>query len=428
MKKAIVVGSGAGGAAAAKELQGEFDVTIIEAGDSFHPFRTSLSLIEKVKKAGVLFDERLIHPVFPPMVIQKAGNGMVLVRGVCTGGSTALSTGNALRMDNDLKEIGINLDSEFEEVYHEIPVSEEHGKTWHEPTKQAFEICRDMQMAPVVAPKMMDSDRCIGCGQCIFGCPRGAKWDSRRYLNRAVKNGAQLISGNRVEKVVIEQGKATGVVARQGMKRRFYPADLVVLAAGGLGTPVILQKSGIECEEQLFVDPVLCVAAKIEGCRQNSEIPMPFIAQQEHCIISPYFDFLSFFFNRSWTYPSRDIYSLMIKLSDTNSGSIRKRRVNKSLTETDLKRLRHGAEICRQILTRLGARHDEVFVGTLNAGHPGGMLPLTEKEAVGFHHERLPRNLYVADASLFPHSPGNPPILTIIAMAKRVAKTCLELA
>jgi choline dehydrogenase-like flavoprotein len=34
----------------------------------------------------------------------------------------------------------------------------------------------------------------------------------------------------------------------------------------------------------------------------------------------------------------------------------------------------------------------------------------------------------VADASLFPNSPGNPPILTIAAMAKRIGKICCETA
>ena len=38
------------------------------------------------------------------------------------------------------------------------------------------------------------------------------------------------------------------------------------------------------------------------------------------------------------------------------------------------------------------------------------------------HHDVLPDNLYVADASLLPRSMGNPPILTIMALAKRVAR------
>jgi len=53
-------------------------------------------------------------------------------------------------------------------------------------------------------------------------------------------------------------------------------------------------------------------------------------------------------------------------------------------------------------------------------------LPLTERESQTLHHACLPPNLYVADATLFPNSLGNPPILTILALAKRIGKTCRE--
>jgi choline dehydrogenase-like flavoprotein len=42
------------------------------------------------------------------------------------------------------------------------------------------------------------------------------------------------------------------------------------------------------------------------------------------------------------------------------------------------------------------------------------------------HDDRLPENVFVADATLFPRSLGNPPILTIIALAKRVARICAD--
>ncbi|UKK52190.1 GMC oxidoreductase [Prevotella sp. E13-17] len=67
----------------------------------------------------------------------------------------------------------------------------------------------------------------------------------------------------------------------------------------------------------------------------------------------------------------------------------------------------------------------DIFLGTLNAGHPGGMLPLTEAEAQTLHSPHLPDNLYVCDASLLPQSLGLPPILTIMALAKRIAKQIL---
>ena len=113
MKRAIVVGSGAGGATAAKELQGKFQVTVLEAGNSFQPFTKNLNTIEKVKKTGLLFDEREIHWIFNNMIIRKAEDGMVLVNGSGEGGTTTLSAGNAIRQDQDLKAIGINLDAEF---------------------------------------------------------------------------------------------------------------------------------------------------------------------------------------------------------------------------------------------------------------------------------------------------------------------------
>ncbi len=96
------------------------------------------------------------------------------------------------------------------------------------------------------------------------------------------------------------------------------------------------------------------------------------------------------------------------------------------LTEEDKQRLTEGVELCTEIMTRLGVKKDRIVLGTINAGHPGGMLPLTPQEAETFHHARLPENLYAADATLFPKSLGNPPILTIMAMAKRVSKVCFQ--
>ena len=91
----------------------------------------------------------------------------------------------------------------------------------------------------------------------------------------------------------------------------------------------------------------------------------------------------------------------------------------------DRERLAEAVALCTELLRRFGAPPESLFLGTVNAGHPGGMLPLTPREAYSLHHDRLPPNLYVADATLLPRALGNPPILTIIALAKRVSKLCL---
>src|SRR5512139_1902876 len=161
MKRAIVIGSGAGGATAAKELQGEFDVTVLEAGGEFQPLTLSLRTLERLKSTHLLFDERLIHFPFPAMQIRKTPD-MVLVNGAGTGGSTAICAGNAVRMDQDLREIGIDLDEEFEEIFREIPISTAHQKHWRKHTKQLFRICQEMGLQPAPMPKMGEYERCKG--------------------------------------------------------------------------------------------------------------------------------------------------------------------------------------------------------------------------------------------------------------------------
>jgi choline dehydrogenase-like flavoprotein len=190
------------------------------------------------------------------MRIGKTKDHLVLVRGIGIGGTTTLSAGNALRQDDALKKLGICLDEEFEEIYREIPVSADHRHLWTRTTTQMFEICRDMDLNPQPLPKMGDYSQCIGCGQCVLGCRKNAKWDCRQYLEAATSQGAQLIKDCRVTDVVIRDKKAIGVNAHLGHRIVFFPADLVILAAGGLSTPQILNNSGIECESKLFVDPV----------------------------------------------------------------------------------------------------------------------------------------------------------------------------
>jgi len=426
MKKAIVVGSGAGGATIAKELQGKFDVTIVEEGKDFRPFRANLELIERLKKTHLLFDERMISLLFPAMKVRISNGGMVVVNGSGPGGTTTICTANGIRHDNDLKAIGINLDREFEELAEEVPISTDHMKLWHDHTQMVFDACDKMGLHPLPTPKMAYAGRCASCGRCVFGCVRGAKWDTRQFVIRAMEKGATLVTNAKVRRLVIESGQVIGVDASIGTQRKFYRADLVVLAAGGLGTPFILRNSGIECQQRLFVDPVICIAARWNGSGQNKEIPMPFIVQRDQFIISPYFDFVSFFFNRRWNIPSDDIYSLMIKLADSSCGDVRDGKIGKSLSSEDNRIVAEGVFLCKEIFKSLGIDSDRTFLGTVNAGHPGGMLPLTESEAKTLHHDILPANLYVADSTLFPESLGNPPILTIMAMAKRIGKICLS--
>lgn len=420
-KRALIIGSGAGGAMMAKELQGKYQVTILEAGKEFKPFSYPVNFFAKLRKTGLLFDERLIRLLLPNMLIHKTRD-MVLVRGLGKGGTTTLATGNAVRCDGALRDLGINLDQEFEELYQELPITTDHQQRWTKTTRDMFTLFEDMGLEPVVTPKLLCAEKCIGCGHCAIGCPTNAKWDTRSLLDQAVEKGARLITGCKVSHLEIQNGRVTAVHAKKGLRRVKATADLVILAAGGLGTPVILEKSGIDCRKSLFVDPVLCVAGPLPGIRQDRQILMPFISQRDGYILSPYMDYLSFFFDKRWRLPMQNIASIMIKLADEEKGSTNGRHIDKSMSSLDNVHMEKAVAECREILSRLGIPEEKQFLGTLNAGHPGGMLPLTEQECETLHNPTLPENLYVADATILPKAMGNPPILTIMALAKKMAK------
>jgi choline dehydrogenase-like flavoprotein len=424
MTRVLVVGSGAGGATVARELAGSHDVTVLEAGRPFSRFRWNLDALARARATGLFLDARMIRILFPAMHVRKVrgADRLVHVNATALGGTTTISAGNALRCDEDLKASGIDLDAEFAELAREVPISRDHRSRWTPTTLKLESACRDIGLDPQPIPKFGDYSRCGRCGRCVLGCPNGAKWDARRFLHDAVSRGAAIETGVTVDSLAWRGTRVVGVHVRRGLRRATLDADVVVLAAGGLGTPPVLERSGIACEPRLFVDPVLCVAAPFPGARADKEMSMPFVVERDRYIVSPYMDWLSFFFDRRWRMDAGGMIPLMVKLADDDVGRVRGRGVEKTLTRTDRARLAEGVELCGDILERMGAPRATHVLGTINAGHPGGALPAGGRPDP-FHDARLPDNVWVADASLIPRALGRPPILTVMAMAKRVARS-----
>jgi choline dehydrogenase-like flavoprotein len=87
--------------------------------------------------------------------------------------------------------------------------------------------------------------QCVRYGICRMGCPEGAKASvDITHLPEAVNNGARLIKGARVAEIPLDsRGQATGAVYIKDGQRHLQRASVVLMAAGGIGTPRILLMS-----------------------------------------------------------------------------------------------------------------------------------------------------------------------------------------
>jgi choline dehydrogenase-like flavoprotein len=230
-----------------------------------------------------------------------------------------------------------------------------------------------------------------------------------------------------VRRVIVENGRARGVEVGSGRSVRRVEADVVVLAAGGIGDPPILRASGLDFRDRLWVDIVLTIGGASTNARMLDEPPMVWFAQRDQYILSPYIDLLTHFFHRPWRGVSiEDRVGLMIKLADTEEGTVEANgSVAKGLSDEDRERLDEARVIAHQVMEGAGVKGPFVD-GMFNAGHLGGTLPLSREDVPTMRPGWLPEGLWVADLSLLPRSQGLPTMLTAAALGLRVARRILE--
>ena len=426
--RAVVVGSGAGGATAARELVANgMDVVLLEEGGPFKPYSRSLTLAHGMRKMGITIKARTITTFFPPMRTKVVDDDLLLVRGVAEGGTTTIACGNLVRADKALQEIGIDLSPEFQRIEGEVGVATVPRDRWRPLSVSMYDSAEAKGLGPRLTPKAVDMARCVSCGLCELGCATGAKWDSRRFLEGFTSAGGVLRTGMPVKRVLVEGGRVRGVEVGKGRSAVRVDADMVVLAAGGIGTPPILRASGMEVRDRLWVDIVLTVGGVKKGADMLHEPPMVWYAEREHYILSPYIDILTHFFHRPWRGVSiEDRVGLMIKLADTAEGSVEADgTVRKGLSDEDRTRLAEASALARGIMEDAGVEGPFVD-GMLNGGHLGGTVPLSREDAGTMHPSWLPEGLWVADLSLVPRSQGMPTMLTAAAIGLRVAERAIE--
>jgi len=312
------------------------------------------------------------------------------------------------------------------------PLPSEFYQRWTA-TRRLVEAAAGLDIALMPQEKFIDPDRCDPtCDDCMLGCRRGAKWTAREYVKQALTKGARLVPSSGVARVIIEEGRARGVELENGDEIR---ADRVVLCAGGIGTPQILQRSGIDAGENFFIDPMNVVMGI--GDQPGTHKEMTFAFASEEFVESDGFlvgtvGSLTVFgaqlmgkdrFRAVLRAPAlKRVMGMFTKIGDGPTGRIRADgTIDKPYTAEDREKFRRGTEACKNILIKAGAHPESICIAENIGGHPGGTAAIDT--VVGTDLQALhTKGLYVCDASVFPRSPGRPPTLTIIALARWLAK------
>lgn len=397
MVNVIIVGSGAGGGSIARELSRTgINVTIIDKGPIIKP-----------KDAFEYYETAQID--------------LEIMQTTCLGGTTMVTMGNAVRSSQDMfKKMGVDLEDEFIEAEHELKVEPLPDSHFGLGTKKLMESALSLGFSVERMPKFIDPDFCKPCGKCAFGCKRNAKWTSMKYLDEAIKFGANIIEKTPVTELIIDEQKIVGVKSYN----REFKADLVILCTGALTTPRILIKSNIKAGNHLFVDTFVTIGGVMKKIKFEKEVPMNALIKLDDIILSPHYSEILVEKLKKFRARKKDILGIMVKIKDESSGMVTEDSMVKYTTSKDVELLSRGSAIAGSILVNAGVDATTLVSTPPRGAHPGGTAALGE--VVDENLETEIQGLFVVDSSVFPEAPGVPPVLTIIALAKRLAKYLLK--
>jgi choline dehydrogenase-like flavoprotein len=257
----VIVGSGAGGASAAYELASAgLAVTVLEAGPEVRPEEFTQRELDTLKRFYV------------DQGTQGAADGSITVlQGRMVGGSTVVNAEVCFRIPDFIlegwaAEHGVRglapseMKGAFETVERMIHATTNEGRSLESSKRYAAGFAK---LGIEAKPLVRSVKGCHNCCYCLTGCAYGCKQSTdRSYLPAAMEKGALVVSDARVEKIRIEGGRATGVVARTAEGMLEVSARAVILACGAIETPLMLldhRVGGADVGRHLALHPSISV-------------------------------------------------------------------------------------------------------------------------------------------------------------------------
>ncbi len=475
----VVVGSGAGGAAAAWALAREgLSVVVLEEGGYYTTQDFQGPPFERVLKLYRDAGTTLAFGVPPiPLPLGKA-----------VGGTTVVNSGTCFRaparvLERWEREYGLegagpaDMAPLFDEVEAVIGV---RPAPWELLGENAYIFHRGAEALGLRGRPLLRNIRgCRGCGLCAFGCPSGAKQAVHlNFLPQAEEAGARIYARARADGILFNGSRVSGVEATlldQGEAERGKMrvlSEAVVLAAGAVHTPVLLSSHGLggpAVGKYLRIHPAVGMPALFsrevyawrgtlqsylvdawegDGIMMEVTNPVPGIHGGLAPGVGPAATEYLAAFPR--------IASAGFMVADTSTGRVvRGRRGNPVITywlnHEDTARIQRGMVRMAEIFMAAGAR--AVVTGLpgslgvlrdrsdlarlagarirrrwlhLSAYHPTGTARMGRDPATSvtdpWGRVRGVEGLVVADASLFPTCLGVNPQVTIMAFALRNAR------
>ena len=486
----VVVGSGAGGGVVASELaKAGRSVVLVEAGEYVREQEMPLSEIDGLDR--MYLDHGLLA---------TDDAGVVLFAGSVLGGGTTINWTSCFDPPGWLRSEwasrhgldgfdGAEADADLRALHAELGYVE---PPWVPPKDQVI-IHGTAELGWQARQMERNASECGDCGSCGYGCRRRAKRSGLvLHIADAVRHGARVVVDAPVEQVIVRDGRAMGVEATTTDGHRLtVRAPQVVVAAGALRTPAVLQRSGLEhpaIGRNLRLHPVPIVigryghaiemwrgttqgAASLQflGPGRSGGGPGGFIVESAPAhvgvaaALAPWESRAS---SEADLGNLRYLAPLIGICRDLDGGTVTLRRsgtvrISYALSQRDadtvrsaataLARIHHAANALEIIvfgspsarhfagshfedfvrrLSRLDAAPNRLTVasahqmGTARMGadpaehacDPRGRVRRDDKGA-------LVDGLYVADTSLFPTASGVNPMVTVMALARRVART-----